>query len=208
MEHEASAPFSRDLPPVVVQKHMVMATEQDAAVDVGLAVVFAPVVGVVGFAVRRGPVAAGPSASAVAHGEHDALSAAEEALLTPEIERIALSIEHELDTAALADVAIDDRTGESRAAVFGAPRRQHATERVSTADRVGGHDHPHARLSCAEHVGCRGERTRLEHVDEEVVRELVVRSRVLLERGSGLPLGGVDEARAPRRGRSAASFIA
>ena len=73
MKEEISLAVASDAPSAVVELHVVEAAQQDAAVDVGLALISVPVVDVVGFAVRRRPIATGPAAAAVADREGDAL---------------------------------------------------------------------------------------------------------------------------------------
>lgn len=87
-------------------------TEEDAAIAVGAATVGVPVVGVVGFAVRGGNAARGPHASAVAHGESDALLRREEPLLPAHVEGVAAGVDRDLDRADVAQRAIDHRSGE------------------------------------------------------------------------------------------------
>ena len=67
---------------------MVMTAEQHAVGDIGLAAITMPVFDVVRFAPRGWSFAARPAAPAVASRKRDTLCAAEEATLSPEIERL------------------------------------------------------------------------------------------------------------------------
>src|SRR4051812_13989207 len=65
VKEEGSLTLAGDLPPVVVEQHVMVPAEQYATVDVGAAVVTLEMVAVVGFAVRGSPLTVGPEASAV-----------------------------------------------------------------------------------------------------------------------------------------------
>src|SRR5690606_31993990 len=93
-----------DPPSAVMQRHVVISTEQNAAIDVGSAVVAIPFVDVMRFAVRRGAVAPSPSASAIADCEGDALSWSEQSLFAADVERVSVWIEGDRHDAAVADM--------------------------------------------------------------------------------------------------------
>lgn len=65
MHDEVICAVAGDPPPTMVESHVVVSAEQDPAIDVGSALISVPLVDVMGFTVRRGPVAASPPASAV-----------------------------------------------------------------------------------------------------------------------------------------------
>ena len=77
-----------DVPPVVVEQQVVVAAEQDAVGQVGVAAVSFPVHDVVGFGPGRWPVAAGGGASAPEDGEGFFLFAGEETLFAPEVDNM------------------------------------------------------------------------------------------------------------------------
>lgn len=78
------------------------------------------------------------------------------------------------------------------------------TTAALVSECLGRDDHPHAGLACAEHGLGVGEGSRAEHVEEQVVRELVVGARIGRQLLRPLPLVGIDEpgatAAGPQRG--------
>ena len=104
MEQKRTTPLAADAPPAIVQLHVVETAEQNTAVDVGATLVGMPLIDVVRFAVRRGPVAPDPATAAVSSGQRDPLPRSEEALFTPHVERVAVLIDYEVLLARVAPV--------------------------------------------------------------------------------------------------------
>ncbi|MBN9186767.1 MAG: hypothetical protein J0I97_15045, partial [Microbacterium sp.] len=75
-----------DAPALVVQAKVTVATDGNAVVDIGAAVVIPPVIVVVILAFGRRAVAAREDAPAVSNGDGDALRAREEAAFPADIE--------------------------------------------------------------------------------------------------------------------------
>lgn len=86
MQHEIALVLARDAPSPVVQLAVMVAAEQDSAVDIGAALLGVPFVNVVCFAVRGGAIAASPPASAVTHRQGDALCRREQAMLPSDVQ--------------------------------------------------------------------------------------------------------------------------
>lgn len=102
MQEKVAKAVAGDLPPAMMQLHVVVSAQQDSAVDVGAPAIDV-VVDVVGFAVRRGPVAPSPAASAVANRECDSLLRREEPLFAPEIEWVSFAVDRAAYGAGFAD---------------------------------------------------------------------------------------------------------
>src|SRR5690606_24284098 len=73
---------------------------------------------VVGFAVGGGPVATVPAASAVAHGERDALAGGVAALLAPEVQRVTIARHLDGDRSGVADVLLGDGARQAAETIF------------------------------------------------------------------------------------------
>ncbi|GAA1694626.1 hypothetical protein GCM10009808_09630 [Microbacterium sediminicola] len=172
-------PIPQDLPPVIVQLHVVKTAEEYPAIDIGSSVICRDMIDVVRFAVRRGSAASRPQAPAVAHRERNPLLRGEEALFVADIQGIPARIDGDVGASVLAERPIDDRARECVAAVFRVAHPHHPPERIPRADRIGDDDHPHARLTGAEHILGAGESPGPQRVDEEVVLELLVGARIV-----------------------------
>ena len=166
---------------------MVESTEQDPTIYVGAATVTLPLVDVVRLAVRRGPVAARPAASAVAHRERDPLPRREQPLLPADLERIAARIHRDRHVAAVAHALIGDLRRKGDDAVLA------VCHTVAGARRVHHLHQTYAGLSRAEHRLGVGEGSGTQYIEEQVVRELIVRPLVGAQLFGALSLGGVDE---------------
>lgn len=94
----------------------------------------------------------------------------------------------------LAQCPVDDGSGKRLSAVFGVTCRDHAAERVAATRLILHDDHPHSGLPHAEDVSGFGYRAGTQHVDEEVVLELLVGARIIDEVGSRGAFGIRDEA--------------
>ena len=141
-----------------------------------------PFVDVMRLTVGGRAVAAGPHASAVTHGQCDALSRGEQPMLPPDIEGVSAPVYRHGHDSAVADVLLGDRGRQSREAVLG------------VGDLVL-HDlhQSHPGLPGPEDTLGIGERSGAQHVEEQVVCELVVGALVVGQPYRSLALGGVDE---------------
>jgi hypothetical protein len=108
VQDECSSAGSFYAPVVVVEQHVVETTEQDAAVYVGASEVLPPVVAMMCFAVRGGHGASGEHAAAVTDGERDSLPCRVEALLSSDVEGIAVGVDGDVDVAGAAEGTVDD----------------------------------------------------------------------------------------------------
>ena len=93
-----------------MQKHVMEATQQHPAVDVGSSAL-GPVLRVMGFAVRREDPASRPETSPVAYRESELLLRREEPLLCAYVQRIAARVDSDLDRPDVAQNPVDHRTG-------------------------------------------------------------------------------------------------
>ena len=102
-----------------------VSAEKNAIGDVCFSAVSVPVMNVMCFRPRWGPLASGPAAAAVASGEGEALVAAEEALLAPEVEGLAgacgVTVNGEGDGAGGARGALDRGDGDGVGLAFDPP---------------------------------------------------------------------------------------
>lgn len=102
--HRVVCAVAPNLPAVVVEQHVVSATEQYSVGEVGLAP-DAERGDVVCFTPGWGPVAVWPATAAVADGECDALRRTEEPPRATEIKRLARSIQDDWEGATIAEEA-------------------------------------------------------------------------------------------------------
>ncbi len=155
--------------------------QQDSAVDVGVALLRAPVVAVVRFAVRGWAVAAGPHASAVTGGEGEPLLRREQSLLAPDIERVPGAVDAHEHPGGLAQRLVEHRTRQRRTPVLDVRDAQETPERVTRADGIPHRYQPHTGLTRPEHVLGRGQSPRSNDVHHEVVGQLLVRATIAHE---------------------------
>jgi hypothetical protein len=140
--------------------------------------VFAEVIAMMGFAARRRSVAARPDAAAVANGQGNPLPCRVEPELPTHVERIAVPVDGHVHRAVSAEVAVDGRARQDSTVLLSMTDREEAAQRVSRTDGVFDDDHPHPRLTHAEYVWRLSESAGAEDIDEQVVRELLVGSRI------------------------------
>ena len=82
-----------DLPAIVMQKHVVIAAQKNAVIDVGVAVVTFPVLDVMGFGPTGRRRAVSPPAASITRSECNALSRTVKALLTAEVQDVVVLVD-------------------------------------------------------------------------------------------------------------------
>ena len=190
MQDEVLFALPGDLPVAVMQRHVVISAEQNAAIDIGTALIFLPLINVMCFAIRGRAVAPSPPTPTITNRKRNTLARSEQPLLTPHIKRIPARIDRYGHEPGVTDALLSDRSRNRHHVVFTVRDRSSHTLRI--------HDlhESHAGLAGSEHSLRIGKSARAQHIEDKVVRELVVRARIINERRSPFPLVRVNKPRA------------